>query len=354
MKILITIPNLSKSGGITRYVISLTKIFSSNHSVIILTTHEQEIDSQIEEEIKSISNKIKIISISQKNNFFKYFDTFIKITKFNPDILINNYNGLIQFLLPFLSRKIKILHVLHNDTNDFYRIGAINANKTNLWIAPTAGIGNCFNKYTANKYIEKIKIISHGVELPNVKSKKNIGRIHIIFAGVLYEHKGVKELPIVIKSLLQKRYNIHFTIIGGGILEDWLKTEFDEEIKNEIVEFTGIINHEAVYNYMSQADIFYYPTHLDAFGLVIAEAMINGAVPVVTHLKGVTDNLIDNGFNGFLLNKGDTNSFIETIEKLINDRVLLESISENCKEVAFKRFSIATMAENYNSVLQKL
>lgn len=32
---------------------------------------------------------------------------------------------------------------------------------------------------------------------------------------------------------------------------------------------------------------------------MIAEAMINGAVPVVSHLQGITDALVDEGVNGF-------------------------------------------------------
>ena len=178
--------------------------------------------------------------------------------------------------------------------------------------------------------------------------------MEIVYTGVLYEHKGVKELPEIIKRLLAKGIDLHFTIIGQGILEDWLKDQFADECKSGIVEFTGVIDHNEVYKRMSKSDIFLYPTHLDAFGLVIAEAMINGAVPVVTHLKGITDNLINDNENGFLIKEGDVNKFADTILQLYNDPILRNSVSNKALEKANNFFSINMMESAYLNFLSKI
>ena len=357
MKILISVASLSKGSGLSQYVLTLSKILRKNiQDVTIITTHEKTINNNIKKNILNISPNIKYINIFATRKIIKYLSIIKQILKIKPDIIINNYNGLIQYILPFLPKSIKIIHVLHNDTDDFYRIGSINAHRVTLWIAPTQGIADNFNKYTNSKYKDKVRVISHGVDDPlslrTLKSKDT--PVEILFTGVLYEHKGVKELPFVIKELKKRKLNFHFTIIGTGILEKWLKKEFDAEIKEGIVEFTGVLDHKEVYKRMSEADIFYYPTHLDAFGLVIAEAMINGAVPVVTHINGVTDNLISNGETGFLLPQGDTQRFADIIERLINDDKLLETISKNTKVCAHKNFSIEIMKNNYQKLLKNL
>lgn len=354
MKILVTLPDLSKAGGITRFVLSLSNILINNkYEVYILTTHGNNTD-----DVNSTGNQfeqsIKLIKIHTKNKIERYLKTLFTIQKLRPDIIINNYDGLIQYLLPFINNKIKIIHILHNDTDDFYRIGSINARRVNLWIAPTSGIAKRFNLYTKNKFKSKTFVISHGVDDAQHLSEREDIVLNLLFAGVLYEHKGVKELPIVIKQLKKHNINFHFTIIGAGILENWLKEQFEEEINSGFVEFTGVIDHEDVYSLMKKADIFYYPTHVDAFGLVIAEAMMNGAVPVVSHIDGVTDNLIDDEKNGYLIPIGDTDGFINRIVELNDNKKLLNSLSIEAHKKAKNKFSFENMEKNYLNIINNL
>lgn len=353
MNILITVPMLSEGSGLSRYVLTLSEILNKLHKITVLTTHNTSDDNFGKIELAKINPDIRLISIQNTNKYLRYIKAIRIIRKISPDILINNYNGLIQYILPYINRNSKIIHVLHNDTDDFYRIGAINASKTTAWIAPTNAIRDHFNEYTKNSYADKVFVISHGVQSGLIHSKAS-KKLEIVFTGVLYEHKGVKELPEIIKGLLTKGIDLHFTIIGQGILEDWLKVEFSEEQKKGIVEFTGVIDHDEVYRRMSESDIFLYPTHVDAFGLVIAEAMINGAVPVVSHLKGITDNLIDNNENGFLIKEGDINAFTATIVNLYHEPNLRDKISNNACRRANKCFSLDIMKSTYLNFISKI
>lgn len=94
---------------------------------------------------------------------------------------------------------------------------------------------------------------------------------------------------------------------------------------------------------------------MDSFGLVIAEAMINGAVPVVSHLQGITDALVDEGVNGFLIeNPKDAKSFVSRIEQLAVNRVLLERMSLEARKKAETSFSLKKFYENYERYFEKL
>lgn len=147
---------------------------------------------------------------------------------------------------------------------------------------------------------------------------------------------------------------MHFTIIGGGILSDWLKEQFHEEIKAGTVTMTGVIKHEDVYKIMQEADIFLYPTHLDAFGLVIAEAMINGAVPVVTCLPGITDNLITHEKDGYLIAKDDIDAFVATIGMLYDEDNKRKVLSHNAYSKARDCFSMEVMKNNYQEFFHNM
>lgn len=347
MRFLITVSSLTPGSGLSRYIFSLAEIMQKRHDVWVLTTHNSETTDYELNELRSISPEINLVSLGGKNKVAKYFSFLKEVRKIKPNVIVCNYNGVTQMLLPFISRKIKIVHILHNDTDDFYRIASINAKLTDGWIAPTRAIADHFNRYTAGKYADSVAVISHGVQTGVCAPKASSEKLRIVYAGVLYEHKGVKILPKIVRKLKHDCVNFQFTILGGGELDDWLRNQFNEDIQSGLVEMTGVVNHDEVYRRMHEADIFLYPTHLDAFGLVIAEAMMNGAVPVVTHLQGITDNLIDNGKNGFLLPQDDVSAFVEKIEKLNSDRNLLKEMSVASRTKAEDKFSISCMSENY-------
>ncbi len=114
----------------------------------------------------------------------------------------------------------------------------------------------------------------------------------------------------------------------------------EEEIVNGSVKFTGIVSPKLVYEILSKSSIFVYPTHIDSFGLVIAEAMMNGAVPVVSHLEGITDQLVDNEINGYLVKVDDVNGFVDRIQGLLQNPAEMNAIGLKAREKAKKIFSL--------------
>lgn len=355
MRYLITVSSLTPGSGLSRYVFSLCRLLvkDNDNDVWVMTTHDDGTITYERKELDEISSNIHLVSLGTKGKLSKYISTIQWIYRIKPKVIINNYNAVIQYILPFINKDIKVVHILHNDTDDFYRVGSINGNKVNAWVAPTQAIADHFNKYTSGNYYNRVKVISHGVEELDMPEKNN-KKLEILYAGVIYEHKGVKVLPSIIKSLRKKGVELHFTIIGGGILSDWLKEQFTDEIAAGIVEMTGVIPHDEVYSHMSNADVFLYPTHLDAFGLVIAEAMMCGAVPVVTLLPGITDNLITDGKDGFLLEQDNIDQFVEKLISLSSDNVLCCQMQNAAHVKAVSYLSLDNMKNNYISFFNEL
>lgn len=197
--------------------------------------------------------------------------------------------------------------------------------------------------------------IPHAVDgTCDIISKASSEVLQLTFVGVLYEHKGVLILPEVIKRLVAKGHKFHFTFIGEGILHSNLEAALKEEICKGIVEFTGRIAGDEVYSRLQQTDIFVYPTHIDAFGLVIAEAMMNGAVPVVTCLKGITDTIVDAGINGCLETQDDVDGFVEHISYLIENDEERKRMSEAAMNKVNTCFSKEVMKRNYTDMISSL
>lgn len=347
MKIAITVSQITPGGGLTKYVCTLVDILTRNtdNEVYIITTHLSEKNPTIENLKKN--RNIKLFALGDLHTLTKYFSLIQILRKISPDIIINNYNAPTQYVLPFISSHSKVIHILHNNTDDFYRVASINGKYVDRWIAPTPAIASYFNDYTSQKYASRVAVIPHGVDNPIFEPNKNHEIPQLVYVGVLYEHKGVKILPEIIKSLLSKNYKFHFTFIGEGILRHDLEEKLSNEINDGVVEFTGRISGENVYKRLSTSDIFVYPTHIDSFGLVIAEAMINKVVPVVTHLKGITDSIIDDEGNGYLVEKDNVEMFVNRISYLLDNKPQMVSMQENAQRKALSNFSIDIMKDNY-------
>lgn len=357
MKIVITVNSLTKGSGLSKYIYNLCNVLrdDSNNMVHIITTHA--VQPEFEANVFKEDARIKLHQLHMYTKYWRYIKLMHLFRKLNADLIIINYHALSQYVLPLCKRSAKAVHVIHGETPDFYRIAAINGNSIDGWITPTIGVKNRFNTYTHNIYEDRVTAIPHGVESPRrygVVSHRG-ERLEIVFTGVLYEHKGVLTLPAIVAKLKENDVDFHFSIIGKGILADELKQQMIDSITDGSVEFTGVISAYEVYQRMSNAHIFLYPTQIDSFGLVIAEAMMNGAVPIVSHLKDITDVLIDDGKNGYLISSPkDAGAFAEKIMELNNDREKLLSMSDAAKCKAESDFTIENFQENYTNYFNEI
>ena len=355
MKIVITVSSVSPGGGLTKYVCTLADILSqeSANEVWVVTTHGSSRNVLLD---KLITNKnVKYATLADKCTALKYFKLTRLLRRIVPDVIINNYNATTQYILPLLPRRVKVVHILHNNTPDFYRVASINGNRVSAWVAPTPALVGYFNEYTRNKYASRVLSIPHAVDDAPTRQYYGEDRLpQLTFVGVLYEHKGVKILPQVIKQLCGEGYKFHFTFIGEGILHTELETQLGDEMAGGVVEFTGRVTGEEVYRRLGETDVFVYPTHIDAFGLVIAEAMMNGAVPVVTLLEGITDSIVDDGVDGYLLKQDDVAGFVVKIASLLDDAAGRERMGKMAAQKARTCFSKQVMKKNYIKFLNSL
>lgn len=354
-KIVIAIPYYSHSGGLSQYVRNLCSVLNeqNRYEIVVLSTHDSDcIDLKtIEGAFRQIGQSITFKSIRSRNPIVRYFSTFKFLKSFRPDIIINNYNGLVQRLLSFLDKNIKVMHVVHGDWPDFFRIASINGLRNNCVVVPSNAVKKHFNSYTSEKYKGKVITIPHGVQQGLKRRDSAYVRQSVLFVGVLDKHKGVHYLPEIIQRIKKSVDDATFTIVGDGPLKAWLEEELKIEITSGVVRITGPISHKEVYEEMSQSDVFLYPTRTDSFGLVIAEAMMNGAVPVATLLPDVTDEIVEDSINGFLIPENNIEFYADRAIEILHDKEKLKMMRLNAIEKANVKFSEARMCESYIRIL---
>lgn len=187
--------------------------------------------------------------------------------------------------------------------------------------------------------------------LPIEKKGKNL-----LFVGTLDARKNLKSLLDAYHLFLQnspKSQNIGLQIVGDGPLLAELKKYASLRSLDDNVEFLGRIESESVLRN-------YYATALASvsygqIGLTCLQSMAN-STPVITCKSAISGGEITNirhGVNGFLLDD-DLDMWSQTFQKLSENKVLLEQLTQQAFDHYWGQRTIDHMASNISSHLSKL
>lgn len=103
----------------------------------------------------------------------------------------------------------------------------------------------------------------------------------------------------------------------------------------------------------SAADLFVFPTRADIFGLVLQESMACGT-PMVSFKVGGVPDLVRPNITGYLAEPENTQDFRNGIVQLLEDEALRSRLSQNCRAITLKEYSLEQQAERYIKLYHQL
>jgi glycosyltransferase involved in cell wall biosynthesis len=182
---------------------------------------------------------------------------------------------------------------------------------------------------------------------PSFRSKHE-GPLRLLSLGRLEDaSKGILWLPQILKQL--RDVPLHLTVAGDGPDRDALQQAFAGDMDR--VRFLGGVPPDGVPDLMDRHDILLFPSRYEGFGITLVEALAGGCVPVASHLRGVTDFVIESGKTGLLFPVGHLQLAAQFVRTLAHDRNLLARMSSAGRASAFSRFRPEIMAAAYADVL---
>lgn len=228
---------------------------------------------------------------------------------------------------------------------------------------------------TVRKYVcsicesQKVKVLYNGVdysifgkritqaERQAQKEKMNFNDADLVyvFAGRLTKEKGVRELILAFKQLVEKKPTAKLMIIGSSFFDGAKDTEYVSELKKlaepikDKIVFTGFINHEELYKWYQLGDVGIIPSQWDEpFALTVIEEMMSGLPVIASKCGGIVE--ITNKECAILIEQND--KYVENLEKAMG------FISENTamrKDMASKAVEQAKKfdSEKYCETFEK-
>ena len=99
-----------------------------------------------------------------------------------------------------------------------------------------------------------------------------------------------------------------------------------------------------------QADIFAMPSHSEAYGIAVAEALAAG-LPIITTPVGALPEMVRDGENGFLIPPGRPDRLAEALAQLAGRRDLRARLGRNSRRLAEAEHDLT---RNHRALLELL
>ena len=207
-----------------------------------------------------------------------------------------------------------------------------------------------------SKWIKRIEVVPNGTDFNPDIEKKNIDNkngLVISYLGNLYEFKGIFDLLVAGKMVIERGKNIKL-IFGGP----W--TEKEPEVKERMsryieinklenkVIFTGLIPIEEKEKFFMNTDIFVLPSWSEGHPNVILEAMAAACPVISTKDVGAISETVLDGETGILVSKKNSDQIADAIIYLIeNPAIRLKMGMEGRRR--FEKYY--TFEENINNMI---
>lgn len=297
---------------------------------------------------------VKIFSQNQTNLWGRVRQNFSKellneIMQFSPDILLQDEMNFISLFL--LNQKLKkmanfpiisIVHLLNADTSQHFLAKYFLKTIEILYLKSVTGF--IFNSNSTKASVMRMiakhqhSLVAHpgkdrlkfDFTMDRIPLKYSSKELMVIFVGNLLHGKG---LHVLLQALAKIDVALWRLSIIGGL-------HFDLKYSNKIlkmidnlgiernVKILGLLDCENLQKELISHHVLAVPSYYESFGLVYAEAMGAG-LPIIAGKSGGAKEIVDDRINGFLVTPGDIEMVRDSLTKLIENRQLLEKMSQS-------------------------
>jgi glycosyltransferase involved in cell wall biosynthesis len=207
---------------------------------------------------------------------------------------------------------------------------------------------------------DRVHVITIGIE-PQTglgSPDKSHGGVRILYLGGLAKTKGIFDLFAAMPLVLARRPDARLVMAGQWFLpneqadgEQYLR----DHSLTEAVQFLGPVYGEAKWRTLQSADLLVFPppAQLEAFGIVLLEAMQAG-LPIVATRGGARDEILADGVNALLAQEQNPADLSEKILRLANDAEMRERMGKANKERFERYYTHVQFGKRMIEVFEKL
>jgi len=295
------------------------------------------------------------VFIKDKSVIEPFFTVFEAFERFKPDI-VHSYDLLSSVYTYFPSKiyKAKIINASIQDSS--LDKGWQYKLKKRLLSASDINISNSIKGFSY--YKTQGEVLYNFIDSNRFNGERSDIGLNVAMVANFTEYKDYVSYFKIVKELIRLNFIDIAYAIGSGKYLSKYKREIgaDENLRDKII-FTGNIeNIESFLSTLSIGFLFSTEEYGEGISNSVLEYMASGVIPIVSDI-GASSEIIEDGVDGFLVNKYDVSGIAEIVLKIRNDEQYRYEIIENAKRKISDRFgmkrNIRQLEDIYQGVYKK-
>lgn len=305
----------------------LKNFYYSNYLNCDFDCPENEIDNNIRRIYKKfeseINNEIESIILKNKIDYILIIDQLWGII---PSINFKNVHNVKIGIVYHMTYQLDLIEkTINMNYNNYYAVSNDVKNKIIDYTNTTTNI-----ELLPNCYVEE-----------DFNEINNKDENYIFCNSRLADGKGIENLLNVYAEISKQYPHLKLYLCGGefhfGKREKILKyiNEFLTDNPNLInnIKILGKLKWNEISKYIKNSKLVVLPTKYESFGIAALEC-IACCKPLITMNVGNLPDLVKNA--GILLEYGDDAKLLNSIIKILNDKLLIDNLIKNCKIIRQK------------------
>ncbi len=159
----------------------------------------------------------------------------------------------------------------------------------------------------------------------------------ILFVGIDWKRKGGPDLVDAFRIVREKYPNATLTIVGAN-----------PQINVPNSEIVGKVSPQKLKKYYETATLFCMPTYVEPFGIAFLEAM-QARLPIIGTKIGAVPDIVQHGWNGWLVEPGDVQGIADAIMNLFNNPDLCRQFGERNFALTQERYSWKAVGKKFRT-----
>jgi glycosyltransferase involved in cell wall biosynthesis len=139
------------------------------------------------------------------------------------------------------------------------------------------------------------------------------------------------------------------TIAGGGSELESLRVRARHSRR---ISLLGAVDSDRILECYRDADIFLFPSHIDVFGMVLAEAMGAGLATITSSTPGGVADLAVHEQNSIVLDSHEPHAWAESIRRLVENPGLRRELGRKAQATIARRWTVEHSADAWVSAFR--
>ena len=135
-------------------------------------------------------------------------------------------------------------------------------------------------------------------------------------------------------------------------MRTYLSSLVPDEVR-ERVEFAGFLEPAELLKKYQESTVCVFPSRWEGFGLVAAEAMACGKPVVVSDTPGFRE-IVSDGVTGLFAKSEDAQALAASINMLLGDSQLRQTLGTAAREIAVTRFNSAAVGKSTLDIYRRV